>query len=360
MFIVFLMSTFVVIGGEQVSYLNSYPAAWFLSLVLLAAVAVPAGFIIYRFDQFEPEPAWMIFVAVAWGGVIAIAFASLSNTFLLSFLQHHLSANTYEAWGAAIVAPINEEFYKGAGLVLLFLLAKDEINSLMDGLVYGAMIGLGFQVVENVQYFLRAAVVAHGQLTAVVNTYFIRVGVAGLYSHTLFTGLMGFGFAFAVTRKSAPRAKRIGVLAIFALLAWGAHFIWNSPVLDAPLGQSNISFLVSVIIKGVPFLLFIIVLALVARRREREAFDRLIAVEVGSDVVTQQEFKTLERGSARRAAQREVARRRGPAAKMNLRRLQREQMNLAVLHGRVGPNDPALERQRDKIRELKAELAVSG
>ena len=32
---------------------------------------------------------------------------------------------------------------------------------------------------------------------AVVGTYFVRVVLAGLYSHTLFSGLMGFGFAYA-------------------------------------------------------------------------------------------------------------------------------------------------------------------
>ncbi|HLA80225.1 MAG TPA: PrsW family intramembrane metalloprotease, partial [Thermoleophilia bacterium] len=197
LFTMFLAGSALVIGSEQLGYLATFPGAWFLSFVLLAVTAVPAGLIIYRFDQFEPEPASLIAVAVIWGGVIALTFAALTNSYFLSFLQNHLSPQTFDSWGAAIVAPIDEELYKGAGLVAIYLMAKREFDSLMDGLVYGAMIGLGFQVVENVQYFLHAAAQSGGnQVGAVVGTYFVRVVLAGLYSHTLFSGLMGFGFAY--------------------------------------------------------------------------------------------------------------------------------------------------------------------
>jgi hypothetical protein len=84
-----------------------------------------------------------------------------------------------------------------------------------------------------------------------------------------------------------------------------------------------------------------------------------MAAEVGSDVVTQEEFWVLRSGRRRRAALRNAKRRMGPAAKHVLKRLQREQMNLALFHSKVeSAEHPALAAQRDKIRQLKARLAA--
>jgi RsiW-degrading membrane proteinase PrsW (M82 family) len=361
LFLVFLVGCSLIVGGEQLSYLGSQPGAWLLSLVLLAATAIPAGIIIYRLDQFEPEPASLIAVALLWGGIVAVTFSGMANSYALGFFQHVLPAATVDSWGAAIVAPVNEEFYKGAGLVIIYLMARTEFDGLMDGLVYGAMIGLGFQVVENVQYFVHAASESGaGHLGPVVSMYFVRVVLAGLYSHTLFSGLMGFGFAYAVTQWDKSRRRRLSVAALFVALAWAAHFVWNSPWLESLMGRGGGSFVLVFLVKGVPFVVFLAVLAVVARRREGQAFARLVAAEVGSDVLNEAEFRILRSGRRRRAALRQIKRRRGRGARRMLKRLQREQMNLALFHTKVREVDhPALEAQRDTIRALKARLVAS-
>ncbi|MBN1319495.1 MAG: PrsW family intramembrane metalloprotease [Thermoleophilia bacterium] len=359
LFIMLLAGSVLMVGLEQMAYLGLYPGAWMLSVVLLAATAIPAGLIIYRFDQFEPEPASMIAIAVIWGGVVALTFASLTNSAMLSFLQHVMPALTVDSWGAAIVAPVNEELYKGAGLVLMFLIARAEFDALMDGLIYGAMIGLGFQVVENIQYFMLAASEsAGGEAGAVVGMYFLRVVLSGLYSHVLFSGLMGFGFAYFVTRKPQESlARRLGVFALFAAAAWAAHFVWNSPWLESLMGGDAGSLALGIIIKGLPFLIFLAILAIFARRREGEAFARLIEGEVGTDVVTKEEFDVLRSARRRRRTLRQIKGTSGPAAGAVLKRLMREQMNLALFHGKVASVDhPALEAQRDVVRGLRAQL----
>jgi protease PrsW len=362
LFVMLLIAGFTIVGFQQLSYVAAYPGAWFLSILLLAAVAIPVGLIIYRLDQFEPEPASLIGIALLWGGVIALSFAAVTNSSFLTFLQHELPAKQVQSWGAALVAPIDEEFYKGAGLVMIFFIARNEIDGLMDGLVYGAMIGLGFQVMENVQYFVHAAAQSNsGQLGPVVGTFFVRVLIAGLYSHMLFTGLLGFGFAYFITRRTAPMAFRVGVFALCIVLAWAAHFVWNSPWLDSLQSGSAGSFVLSLIIKGLPFLVLLVLMVVFARRREQEAFTRLMAEEVGGDVVTPEEFRVLRSGRRRRAALRDMRRRKGPVARRMLKRLQREQMDLALFHSKVDmPGHPAVEAQREKIRQLKAQLAAYG
>jgi len=257
------------------------------------------------------------------------------------------------------VAPVNEELYKGAGLVLMFLIARSEFDGLMDGLIYGAMIGLGFQVVENIQYFMLAASESTGgEIGAVVGMYFLRVILSGLYSHVLFSGLMGFGFAYFVTRKGQePLTRRLGVFALFAVAAWAAHFVWNSPWLESLMGGDAGPLALGIIIKGLPFLIFLAILAVFARRREGKAFARLMAGEVGTDTVTKEEFEVLRSGRRRRRMVRQVSRTRGPVAGAILKRLMREQMNLALFHGKVASLDhPALESQRNVVRGLRSQL----
>jgi RsiW-degrading membrane proteinase PrsW (M82 family) len=362
LFVLLVLSGFGLVGAEQLNFLGNYPQAWFLSVVLLAAVAIPVGVIVYRLDQFEPEPAALIVVALLWGGVVALSFAAVANSSFLTFLQRVMPSAQVDSWGAAVVAPIDEEFYKGAGLVMIYLMARDEIDGLMDGLVYGAMIGLGFQVIENVQYFIHAAAQSgSGQIGPVISTFFVRVLIAGLYSHMLFTGLLGFGFAYFVTRRTASWARRAGVFALFIVLAWAAHFVWNSPWLDSLTSASAGMFVLALVIKGLPFLVLLLLMGIFARRRESQAFSRLMAEEVGGDVVTEVEFEVLRSGRRRRSVVRRVKRGKGLAAARVARRLMREQMNLALFHSKVDmPGHPAVEVQRDKIRQLKAQLAAFG
>jgi RsiW-degrading membrane proteinase PrsW (M82 family) len=348
----------LVVGLEQARYFVLYPGAWLLSILLLAATAIPAGVIIYRLDDFEPEPVSLIAIALAWGGVVAVTFSGIVNEQVLGFLQHVVTARTVDAWAAAVAAPINEELYKGLGLVVIYLMARREMDNVMDGLVYGAMIGLGFQVVENIQYFMGRAADVGGAADAVVSMFFLRVVVAGLYSHMLFTGFMGFGFAYFVTQKGRSLGRRLGVLAGCAVLAWSAHFVWNSPWLTSLMTKGSGAFVGALVLKGLPFLMLLVILGVFARRREKTVFGRLMRSEVGSVAVSQGEFYVLQSGRRRREALRHMGRNRGTAARSVFKRLMREQINLALLHTRVpAGNHPALQAQRQVIRMLKSQLA---
>ena len=81
--------------------------------------------------------------------------------------------------------------------------------------------------------------------------------------------------------------------------------------------------------------------------------------EVGSDAVSAEEFHVLSSGRRRRRALRRMKKTGGRPARSLLKQLMREQMNLALFHSKSGASGhPAVEVQRDKIRELKARLAA--
>ena len=344
--------------------------AWLLSWALVLAYAVPVALIIYRLDLFEREPKMMLAAALIWGGVIATSLAIQANGAWLSVLGKATSPDFASRWGAAIVAPGVEETLKLAGVVTLFLIASSEFDGPMDGFVYGAMIGLGFTVVEDISYFINAVAAAPGlvsQSGPVLDTFFVRVVAGGLYGHVLFTGLTGLGFTYIATRRRVPLAVRVprGVLCIAA--GYAAHFIWNSPLLAEVLktaGGSDPSlpqWIEYGTIKGMPFLLMLGILVLFATRSEEKRFREIVAGEPDSWVVTEPEIRSLSTLRARRSARIAANRRYGSAGSRLVGRLQASQIEYAMIRSRAGTlHDPELQAQRGKIHAIRVQMESLG
>ena len=107
-------------------------------------------------------------------------------------------------------------------------------------------------------------------------------------------------------------------------------------------------------VKGLPLLLFVVVAIRLAHARERRWLHTTLAGEFEDDAVTPEELAILESPKARRRARRAMRERAGTRASDLLRRLQREQIDLAMVRSRVAsPDDPALVRQRALCRSLR-------
>ena len=75
-------------------------------------------------------------------------------------------------WQAGLTAPFVEETSKGAIFVLLLGLAPVVIRTASDGLMVGAYVGLGFQILEDILYAQNSAFAEFGahQSDAVLHT----------------------------------------------------------------------------------------------------------------------------------------------------------------------------------------------
>ena len=119
---------------------------------------------------------------------------------------------------------------------------------------------------------------------------------------------------------------------------------------------------VATAVKGLPLLLFVVLAIRLAHSRERRWLRETLASEFAEDAVTPQELAILESPRRRARARRELRRRAGERAAGLLKRLQREQVNLAMLRSRVASDhDPALLQQRAVCRSLRDALeAIPG
>jgi RsiW-degrading membrane proteinase PrsW (M82 family) len=342
----------------QANFADLTPAGWLLSWFLLLLYAVPVFILVYALDLYEREPPSLIIAALLWGAFGATTLSILANQGWALVIADQFGFRFATRWVAALTAPFTEEILKGVGVVLFYLIARREIDDVMDGFVYGAMIGLGFTVIEDVFYFVNQF---GGEPEGVLQGFFVRVIASGLYGHVLYSGLFGIGVAYVVARRhEASLGKRLGIGSLVIATAMFAHFLWNSPLLSLyPEGELDgvsdyLQVILATAVKGLPFLLFTILMIGLARRREHRWLRAALEAEAGREGLRPQELLVLESPSARRRSHREMARRAGPVAALTLKRLHKAQIDLAMVATRTHhPDHPDLVRQRRYCEDLR-------
>lgn len=176
-------------------------------LLSAAAAIIPALFysaLIYWFDRYEKEPIWLLSATFFWGAVPSIVLTLLASLAFSAPLQTVAGPAVTNTTMTVLIAPPLEETAKAVALVAIFVLLRHEVDSLLDGIIYGAMVGVGFAMVENFFYFV--TVYQTEGAGAWGATVFLRAIVFGL-NHSLFTSATGLGMAIA--RFSADKAVRI-------------------------------------------------------------------------------------------------------------------------------------------------------
>ena len=345
----------------QLGFAQLSPAGWVMSWLLMLLYAVPMFLLVYLLDLYEREPLSLVFGALLWGA-FASTLLSIVGSLGWQDLAFSLLDEAALEWGAAVIAPPVEEILKGCGIVFIALIARREIDDVMDGFVYGAMVGLGFTVVEDVLYFIG---VFGGSVAGVLEGFFIRVIASGLYGHVLYSALFGIGVAYFVTRRGrVGTGRRLAVAGGFMAIAILGHAIWNSPLLfffpdELAAPADYLQLIAATTIKGAPLLVFVLVMVRLARRREHRWLRAALADEVGGSGIHPDEMAVLENPRDRRRSQREMRARGGPVAAATLKRLQRAQIDLAMIGTRVAdPEHPDVIRQREYCASLREWLVT--
>ena len=161
-------------------------ASVFLGIIPMAVYAL----IVWRIDRWEKEPLSLMLAAFLWGAVPSIFFALIAQTVFGATPGEGGEISLMgELYAASFLAPLTEEIFKGLGLIILFRRYRDEIDSVLDGLIYGTMVGFGFSAVENIFYFS-----SQPDAGSLIFLFFLRAFIFGML-HALFTGLFGVGLA---------------------------------------------------------------------------------------------------------------------------------------------------------------------
>jgi RsiW-degrading membrane proteinase PrsW (M82 family) len=180
---------------------------------------------LYWLDRYEKEPKVLLGAAFAWGFVVAAGGAFIVNTVLgIGVYMFTGSEAATDLMTGSIIAPIVEETLKGLAVLIVFLIFRKEFDSILDGMIYGGIVALGFAATENAFYIYDRgfAQTGWGGFWFLV---FVRVILVG-WQHPFYTAFTGIGFALSRLSRNAF-AKFLAPLAGLAV-AMLAHSFHNT------------------------------------------------------------------------------------------------------------------------------------
>jgi len=326
------------------------PGAIGVGVVLAALPVGPLVACYLWLDRYEPEPISLLGMAFAWGALVATAVA-----LVLQGIDQYF-VGTSQDWSAAIVAPVTEELAKGLFVVMLLWFRRNELDGILDGLVYAGLVGVGFAFTENILYLASAYIggddIGPGGIEAATGLFVLR-GIFSPFAHPLFTSCIGIGVGIAVTtRRSWLRfvAPLVGYL-----LAVTFHAAWNTSVFF----NDGEWFILTYLFAMVPAFLMLVGFATWSRRQEAKLLTRSLNDAAHRGLIAHEEVPWLVRLPARRTARKYARSVGGPEAEKAMREYQQEAIELGFLHNRylrgltprdAGPRGTAMIQRLTALR----------
>jgi protease PrsW len=324
-------------GHSEVPFLIAVPFA-LMPVPLLVALVLFA-------DRLEPEPRTNLIFAFAWGAGVAALVAVIINTLGLEYVTMPALGKTAGQYvSATFGAPPVEETLKGLVLILLLRLRRQELDGPTDGIIYAAMVGLGFAMMENISYYINALVKPEIGGAKLLGMTFVMRGVLSPFAHPIFTSMTGIGVAYAASHRRANWAIPAGWLAAMLL-----HGTWNG------LSEFGLAGL------GVAYLLVSCVFAcLIAvlvtdRHKTVSLLRRCLPAYVPTGLVTPQDIQMLATLHGRRTARHWARISGGRPAARAMADYQLAATELALLHQRAERgviSAPEFESRRQALLAL--------
>lgn len=277
--VVFLITAALSPGGEN------DPFAPNIEGIIIAFIAsfvafIPALFYLLPLiwlDRYDPEPAWLLALGFAWGGLVAVIVSFIVNTGISkAVLRVTQSPEAATVVGAVISAPVFEEGSKGIGLLVLLIFFRRYFDDILDGIVFAGVIALGFATVENVLYYGRA--VGSGEIGNVIVLFVMR-GVMSPFAHVTFTAMTGIGCGIA--RESHNIFVRIIGPVVGYFAAVFLHALWNGIAVFFGLG----GFLLGYIFLQIPFFLIFVGFSFYIMWRQNKILKDMLAIDIARGLI---------------------------------------------------------------------------
>jgi len=342
----------IVLGIDLVASIDSarHSVMPFLVALPLALLPVPLLVaLVLMLDRLEPEPPANLAFCFAWGAGIAALLAGILNTAgLLYVTQPALGKGNGQFVSAAIGAPVVEETLKGLVLVWLLWRRRQELDGPTDGIIYAAMVGLGFAMIENVGYYISALVRPTVGGVSLLGATFVFRAVLAPFTHPAFTAMTGIGVAYAATHRRGGWALAVGLFAAMVL-----HGLWN--------GLTSLGLPGFVLAYGLLACVLVVLTAVLVadRRRMVGLIRRFLPAYQAAGLVSEADLRMLCTLRERRQARRWARRTEGRPLARAMTAYQVAATELALAHERVGRGGSTPGEFEERRRALTGVMAAS-
>ncbi len=339
---------------------------------ICAAACLPTTafglFVVRRLDRNEKEPWRIVLVAFAWGAVVATSMVIWGESLWSAVAERILVPGPGLDASIAFSAGLLEELAKGTAVLLLFLVMRNEFDDVVDGIVYGAAIGLGFNFMESISYMthLYAIYSSAGVGGYAAGFQWYARQVLGLFfGHATYTALIGAGIGIA--RQLPNRREKVFAIAGGFLIAIAAHFSWDAWLSFFPIETSDLGIIeihVRTLIMTGPFTAAVVALLLSGLQIESKALTEQFRKEAaeGAGAIQPEDVAVLYSPWRRLAQRLRAFRKGGLHAYFAVATLQTAQLDLAMerWHRERQEIDMPLEAEhelRQRVVELRRKVA---
>ncbi|AWV90100.1 PrsW family intramembrane metalloprotease [Bradymonas sediminis] len=260
-----------------------------ISLLLGFVPMFAYALFVYWLDRYEKEPKLLLGGVFFWGAFVAGLGACFINTsFGIGLQLASGSAELASIATTSIVAPVVEELIKAMAVAVVFFLFRKEFDSILDGIIYGSMVGLGFSACENFSYIFQHGYLVNGWSGLAVNA-FIRIILLG-WLHATFTAFTGIGFA--ISRLSDNLFVKFIAPFIGLVIAISLHAFHNS--IGHFINAEGIASLGIVVLTDIPGYMVIVGMIVWANIHDRSILKKQLAAEVSRGLITEPEYRKAQ------------------------------------------------------------------
>ncbi len=274
-----------------------------LSTVAASVPALVYAAIIVRLDRYEIEPTRALLACIAWGAIGAILLSLIGGYLFQIALVDSLGIPLTSLASVVLGAPLIEESAKGIAILGFLVFARHELDNTLDGLVYGALVGVGFALTENILYFGGAYV--EGGLGDLGELFVARSVISG-FGHPAYTAVTGAAIGWARGRYGRGFA-RFAVPILGWLTAVILHALWNGGLVFTEVQWGDqVGLLQAVAVQAAiviaPAVLVLYAVARLSTRHELQILRERLRDEVDRGALTDAEYAVIIDGDARRRA----------------------------------------------------------
>jgi protease PrsW len=285
---------------------GAHPLAFCLAALMATMTAVPFFLFIWWLDRNEPEPLYMLALAFLWGAFVATAVSMVVNGAMGLVFGAVASPEAAAQLTASLSAPFIEELTKGCALLLIYAMFRREFDNMLDGIVYGAVVGLGFAWYENITYYMAPFLDSDpktGLGDMMLTAYMRGIVSASGGSHAAYTALTGAAVGLYREKGGAS----ILLLPLGMGLAMFSHAAWNTfagGIMELFSGGSETMGIVAglpaaVLVLQLPFAGMLLLGVVFGWHRERKIIGSHLALE-SREMVREEELASFQGGFGNR------------------------------------------------------------
>ena len=201
-----LLAGVVYAWPTYVRYFGVHPGPMAVAMLVALVMYLPSVWAIRYLDRHEPEPPFRF-----WG---AVAFVVLFAPITSRVMHGIIDAGLLKYW--VVVGPL-EELTKLLPLLLVAWLTPGSVGSVRDGIVLGALGGLGFAIVEFGALFATSGYPD-------VGWSYLRTAIPGRWalgteSHIIWGATAGAGAGYILSRHGRGPSVPVGVAIVLLVMA---------------------------------------------------------------------------------------------------------------------------------------------